>query len=276
MTKDAVRAYYATFAEREWQRLTNSDDGAIEYLLTCAMLERHLPRTGRMLDLGGGPGRYTIWLAQRGYQVVLADLSPTLLAIAQAQVAQAQLTDQVEAIVEADACDLSHWPNASFDAVVCLGPFYHLPDPRDRERAADELVRVLRPGGVAFIALMPRYTLLRRTLVVPDERKHLADPAWVARLMQHGIFDNRIAGRFTHGYGVQPAEIAPFFRQHGLEQLALLAAESVTGGMQGAVTEALAAEPTVRQPLFDVLVEVAHDPTILGMANHLLYIGRRS
>jgi S-adenosylmethionine-dependent methyltransferase len=80
--KDAVRAYYATFGEREWQRLTNPDDGAIEFALTQRLLATYLPPFGRILDLGRGPGRYTIWLVERSYQVVLADLSPELLAIA--------------------------------------------------------------------------------------------------------------------------------------------------------------------------------------------------
>ena len=157
MTKDTVRAYYASFGEREWQRLTNPDDGTVEFALTKQLLATYLPPSGRLLDLGGGPGRYTIWLAERGYQVVLADLSPELLAIARTQIVAADVDHQVEAIVEADACDLSRWPSASFDAVVCLGPFYHLPDPADRMRAAQELTRVLRPGGIAAVAFMPRY-----------------------------------------------------------------------------------------------------------------------
>ena len=43
MTKDAVRAYYASFGEREWQRLTNPDDGTVEFALTKELLVRYLP-----------------------------------------------------------------------------------------------------------------------------------------------------------------------------------------------------------------------------------------
>ena len=275
MTKDDVRAYYAVFAEREWQRLANADDGAVEFALTCAMLERYLPSAGRILDIGGGAGRYAIWLAERGYQVVLADLSPNLLELAQARIKEANAAEQVEAIVEADACDLSRWLDNSFDAVVCLGPFYHLPDSKDRERAARELVRVLRFGGTAFIALMPRLALLRRVLARPDERKNLADAAWTARLMEHGIFENTAAGKFTYAYGANTTEIEPFFRQYGLEQMRLLSAEGITDGIQKTVSEVLATESETRQEIFNLLVETADDPTILGAANHLLYIGQR-
>lgn len=74
MTADAVRAYYASFGEREWARLESPDDGRVEFLVTCHTLSAHLAPGTRVLDLGGGPGRYTIWLARQGHRVVLADL----------------------------------------------------------------------------------------------------------------------------------------------------------------------------------------------------------
>jgi S-adenosylmethionine-dependent methyltransferase len=151
--------------------------------VTTRTLREHLPPQGRILDLGGATGHYTIWLAQQGYQVVLADLSPNLLEIARDKIAQAGVQAQVEQIVTCDACDLARFPDCAFDAVLCLGPFYHLTDPADRERAACELVRVLKPGGVAVVAFMPLYSFLRRTLALKDERHHLAQPVFVARLI---------------------------------------------------------------------------------------------
>jgi S-adenosylmethionine-dependent methyltransferase len=275
MNKDDVRAYYAHFGEREWLRLTNPDDGAIEFTLTSHLLTTYLPPMGRILDLGGGPGRYTIWLAERGYRVVLADLSPELLRIAKAKIAEARVELQVDAVVEADACDLQLWADESFDAVLCLGPFYHLPDANDRHRAAAELARVLRPGGVAFVAFMPRYTFIRRTLAIPDERRHLLQPAWVAQLLSEGIFENDVPGRFTHGYGARPEEIAPFFSQFGLATIALLAAEGITGGLQGVITDLATSDPSVYQAALNILIETASDPSILGLGTHLVYIGRK-
>jgi len=60
-----VRAYYAGFGEREWRRLGKPADGRAEFAVTCHALGRHLPPGARVLDLGGGgPCRYTIWLAR--------------------------------------------------------------------------------------------------------------------------------------------------------------------------------------------------------------------
>src|SRR2546427_932325 len=138
-----VRDYYDVRGESEWHRLALPFDGAIEWELHRRTLERLLPSGARVLDLGGGPGRWTIWLARRGHHVVLADLSPAMLEIARREVAAANVADHVEAIAEADARDLSRWPAESFDAVLALGPFYHLVAAADRDRAA----RVCRRGG---------------------------------------------------------------------------------------------------------------------------------
>jgi hypothetical protein len=69
------------------------------------------------------------------------------------------------------------------------------------------------------MALIPRYALLRRTLALPGERQHLSDPRWRERLLQPGIFENDVPGRFTQGVWVQPAEIGPFFAQYGVEMM---------------------------------------------------------
>jgi ubiquinone/menaquinone biosynthesis C-methylase UbiE len=150
MTDDPVRDYYAAFGEMEWSRL-DRDEGVIEWIVNTTFIERHLAAGARVLDLGGGPGRYTGWLAARGHRVVLADLSPDLLDIARRRLT----SPNVEAIVEADARDLSTWSDGSFDAVLVLGPLYHLPEADDRTRAVREVMRVVRAGGIVFFALMP-------------------------------------------------------------------------------------------------------------------------
>ena len=275
MTSDAVLAYYSSFGAREWARLENPADGALEFAITRQALATHLPPNSQVLDIGGGPGRYTIWLAQQGHRIVLADLSPELLSIAKAKVEQAGVCEMVEDIVEANACDLSRWADDAFDAVLSLGPFYHLTDAEERHCAAVEMARVLRPGGIAFVALMPRYAFLRRTLAIPDERSHLAQPEFVARLLEDGIFINDLPGRFTHGYGARPEEIAPFFEQYGFTMLDLLATEGIVVDMQKSLAELAETNPDAYKAAFKVIVRTARDPSIFGMAMHLLYVGRR-
>ncbi len=274
MRKDSVRNYYAALDESEWQRLTRPE-GVIEFEVTTHALKKHLPAGGRILDIGGGPGRYSIWLAQRDYTVVLADLSPNLLDIARAKIAEAGVQSQVEEVVVCDACDLSRFAAESFDVVLCLGPFYHLVDPVDRERAATELVRVLKPRGMAFIAFMPLYTFLRRTLALKDERQHLAQPDFVARLMNEGVFLNDVPDRFNAGYGVRPQEVAPFLERHGLKTIELLADTGFAAPHAQHLAELAESDPQAYVGAMDIIISTANDPSILGASIHLLYVGQK-
>lgn len=274
--RDDVRDYYDSLGEREWGRLTRPDDGALEFAVTCQAIEDYLPEGARVLDIGAGPGRYSLWLAERGHRVTAADLSPALVAIAREKAAASGASALIDEIVVADARDLSRWADASFDAVLALGPFYHLPDQADRERAAREAARVLRPGGTAFIALMPRYALLRRTLALPDERRRLASPEFIARVLDEGVFENDVSGRFTGGYGVRPEEVEPFFARHGLTMCGLLATESIVPDLQEPLAALAKDDPGAYRLMLNVVMRASADPSILGMANHLLYVGRKA
>jgi S-adenosylmethionine-dependent methyltransferase len=273
--RSPVKNYYASFGEHEWERLGRPADGAVEHAVTLAAVDRHVGHGSKILDIGGGPGRYAIALGKRGHRVTLADLSPELLAIARKKVHAAHAEDQVTEIVEADACDLSRWDTGSFDAALSLGPFYHLIEEREREVAARELARVVRPGGHAFVAAMSRLGFLQRTIALPDERHHLLDAEWLRRLFEDDVFENEVPGRFTIGYGVQSGEIEQLLEDHGFAVLEVMSAESVSIGIESQVGDVIEAGGQMAEDLFRIMVDLAADPRLLGTARHLLLVGRR-
>ena len=275
--RDDVRAYYRGFAGREWDRLASPADGAVELLVTTDALARHLPPASRVLDIGGGPGRYALWLAERGHRVTLADLSPELLAIARERLTAAppDVRDRVEAIVEVDAVDLGRWADATFDAALSLGPFYHLPDPRERSTAIGELARVVRPGGVVFVAAMPRLALLQRTIALEDERHRLLDDSWLNALLEHGVFTNDVRGRFTGAHGVDDGEAESWLTEAGFDVLEVSSAESLSLGIEAAVAAVLEEDGPLARSLRQLLLRHARDPRVLGLARHLLLVGRK-
>jgi len=276
MNSGDIRAYYAAFGQREWQRLERAE-GIVEFSVTTAMLEAHLPAGGCVLDVGGGPGRYAEWLADHGYRVTLADLSPELLDIARARLlARHASGGSIAEITEVDARDLSRWPNACFDAVLSLGPMYHMPHAVDRDRATRELARVLRPGGVAFVALMPWLAFVRRTIFLADERRHLADPDFVAALRDRGEFFNDVPERFTGGYGVRPEDVKPFFEGYGFATRTLVSTHGLANGIEDELIATCNTDPKAYDAAMRLVIDTAADPGLLGLAGHLLYVAERT
>lgn len=275
MSIDEVRDYYSAMSQREWSRLADPAGGAMEFAVNCHFISTHLPPESRVLDLGGGPGRYTIWLAGRGHQVVLADLSPVMLDIARQQIASSPDVQHVEGIVEADARDLSRWPNGSFDALLALGPFYHLTDPDQLALAASESARVLRKDGTAFIAVMPRYALLRRMAHRDFERPRLSDSLTVSRLLNEGIFFGAVPDRFTAANAFRVEDVVPFFESHGFETVDLLSSEGACVALSEEAVAQLSADEAAWPRYVQLAIETAHDPSIFGFAGHLLYVGRK-
>lgn len=277
--EDPIRTYYDVSGEREWERLVQPDDGAIERALHERALRTYLPPIVDptdppwVLDVGGGPGRWTFWLVEHGYAASLVELSPKLVALARRRMAEFPFAVQnrIERLSTGDARDLSRFPDACFDAALSLGPFYHLQSAEDRDRAASELRRVLKPGGVCFAAVMPRHLRLLAAALDPGETRPL--PELAAEILDHGRFDDPRPGRFTGAHLVDPADVAPFFARHGFETLRLMASQGPLATLQADVAALAERDPARHRDLLEYAWRVAGDPSILGLAGHLLYIG---
>jgi len=102
----------------------------------------------RVLEVGCGPGRIWRELAERwpaDLAITLTDLSPGMVDEAVRTVRSLDRWQRVAGQL-ADVCALP-FPDASFDVVLAMHMLYHAPD---RDRAAAEIARVLRPGGIAI------------------------------------------------------------------------------------------------------------------------------
>src|SRR5204862_1547957 len=133
------------------QHRFSSPGGQLEFTRTRELLQRYLPPPPAViLDVGGGPGTYALWLAGLGYEVHLIDILP--LHVEQAlRASEASSRARLAGAVVGDARHLDV-PDGSADAVLLLGPLYHLIERSDRLAALREAHRVLRAGGVIFAA----------------------------------------------------------------------------------------------------------------------------
>jgi 2-polyprenyl-3-methyl-5-hydroxy-6-metoxy-1,4-benzoquinol methylase len=145
-----IRAYYD--AGGEDSRLLDHPGGRLEYLRTRDVLRRMLPPApATVLDVGGGSGVHAQWLAADGYAVHLVDPVPRHVHAA------AALPGVTAALGDARALA---GPDGAFDAVLLLGPLYHLLERAERVRALAEARRVCRRGGPVVAATISRYAPL--------------------------------------------------------------------------------------------------------------------
>jgi ubiquinone/menaquinone biosynthesis C-methylase UbiE len=146
-------SFFDDYGESEWTRFEDGRTPAPSLDVHLDRLRRIVKSGDRVLDVGAGPGRFTIELARLGAQVSVADLSTGQLELNREHVEAVGLEERVSERVQADVLDLGRWEDASFDATVCFGgPLSYVVDRADDGIA--ELVRVTRPGGHVLVSVM--------------------------------------------------------------------------------------------------------------------------
>ena len=142
---DAIRTHYDSNPQKEWDRLQKRFP--YEKHITVRMMDRYIQPGDTILDIGGGPGHYSVHYARQGHTVTLLDLSDENVRFAKKKARQYGV--KITAL-QGDATDLSGFPDNSFDTVFLMGPLYHLMNEENRIRALQEARRVLKPGGYLF------------------------------------------------------------------------------------------------------------------------------
>ncbi|HEX2076471.1 MAG TPA: methyltransferase domain-containing protein [Longimicrobium sp.] len=265
----AVRTYYETAPEE--QRLATGP-GQLERARTQELVERFLPPAPRVvLDVGGGPGVHARWLAERGYEVHLIDPVPRMVAQASAQAAGSRAAIATCSVGDARRLD---WPDGSADAVLLLGPLYHLQDAADREVALREAFRVLKAGGVLFAAGISRFASALDGLA----RDLLADPAFAAiveRDLADGRHDNPTAEPeyFTTAYFHRPDELGTEIERAGFRLQGVFGLEGPAWLLPD--FEARWQDVARRGRLLQVLRQLETEPSVLGVSAHMLAVAHR-
>ena len=261
---EIVKRFYDETVNYEWERLNRHK---VEYELTKRYINRYIKPGDKVLDLGGGPGRYSIYLAEIGCDVTLADLSQKNIdfGLNKAKELGVPLSG-----IQVDSRDLSTIEDEQYDHVLCMGPMYHLKDENDRVKTIKECMKKLNPNGTIFVAFVSSYSfvwdyLIRNPdLILSDERRsHL-------NVM---LDDVNFAGEgFTDNYFIRPKDVLPFFKQFQLEKLHLLNCESFLYLREA---ELLNRPSEVVSAWLDLAEQVCEREDILSLAEHIMYIGKK-
>lgn len=259
--------YYSNFDE--WGRL---DREPLEFFINWHYMKKYLPFRCHVLDNGAGPGKYSMALAKEGYRVTLSDVTPRLVEVAQVKAAELGIEGQFDGFHVLNAVKLAGLRDNLYDASFMLGPLYHLQKEEERILAVSELHRVTKPGGIVFVAFQSRMRMTLTSLQLPRHwRPHDSMDA-IQAFRSSGVFNHADSGRFTNAYYFDLEEITPFMESHGFETIQLIGSSSI-GGLLSQEQIIYWEERGDYPKLLDLLIELAQDPSILGVSSHLLYIG---
>lgn len=264
--KEAVRTHYDTDPKKEWDRLQKRHP--YEKYITVHMMDRYIRPGDRILDIGGGPGHYSVHYAKQGHDVTLLDLSDGNVRFAKQKARQYGV--KITAL-QGDAMDLSRFADATFDTVFLMGPLYHLMSEESRTRAVREAKRVLKPGGCLFCSFILMFggviyglRELEETILMPKEQQYFEVTAKDESL----AFD-----AFTYSYmnTVRDAEQL-LASVSGLRTKAVFGQESILSPYRNE----LAKQPKkIRMAWFDYALRFCEKRDYLTHTEHLMIVSQK-
>ena len=257
--RDLIASFFDAYGEREWRRLESTPRERVSFEVHRRLLDENVRPGDRVLEVGAGPGRFTLELASLGARVAVTDVSPRQLELHREKTAG--IEEAIEERTLADVIDLSRFEDSSFDVVVAYGgPVSYVVERADE--AVAELLRVTRPGGRVLITFMSLVGTVRMAF---DFFPELIEKFGWERAVGDVIRTGDLDGEINNGHVMRMyrwRHVQELLARHPCRLLAASAANylSVERG------DALERDPR----WLDVEVELCREPGILDAGTHIV------
>lgn len=273
---ETTRSFYNTWGANEWERLESSLENRINYRIHRELLGELVRPGDKVLEAGAGPGRFTIEMARAGAELTVCDLSDVQLGINREKVTEAGLADRVTGWHQADIVDLSRFPEQGYDVVVCVGSVLSCVLDRIPE-AFDQLVRLLRPGGVLIVSVTSRFGYLRASLgqVLPLVTAGGQLAAVDAAVATGDIANVRADIDLLTTHFFTWAELREHFTSRSCEVVAASASNFLSADSP-LLDETLLTDPEVLEAFTRWELEACRQPGALDSGTHIIAAARRA
>jgi len=262
--KQMVRDTYNKDVPLEWERLLRHP---VEYAITRRYLDRYIKSGDKVLDIGGGPGRYALYLAEKGCDVTLLDLSDANIVFAKGRAAEQNLA--ITAIC-GDACFADTLVSGRYDHVLLMGPLYHLPEEADRIKAVNAAIRLLKTNGLLFSAFISSYAAVWDYLArVPETILDPEEDIYYTRMSKDEDFSGL---SFTQTHFIRPKGVVSFMEKFPIKKLHLIGGESILALREPELTQE---PPEVLEKWIDFAADLCERDEFLCLSHHFLHIGRK-
>jgi SAM-dependent methyltransferase len=261
-----VKAHYDADPQKEWDRLAG---GKFEFRIASHYIEKYIKPGDSVLDIGGGPGRYSIWLAQKGCDVTLLDLSEQSIEFARNKAAEYGVSIKTFA---GDARYINANPKLAkkYDHILIMGPLYHLVDESDRVDVTRSAISRLKRGGklfASFISLTGGMVFMLREC--PELITLPAEQSFIYALTAGKSFGG---DGFTRAHFAYPDSVEPFMKQFPLKKLHLFAQEGISSPFYHRI---MPLPQDAIEEWYRISLAVCEKPEFLSYSEHLMYVGEK-
>lgn len=244
--------------------------GPLEFERNKELIGHYLPKKGTVIDVGGGPGIYSEWLAGLGYEVILID--PVEKHIRQADKRSMKSKKPFKSLL-GEAQKLGLADNIA-DVVILHGPLYHLQSKADRLRAVSEAKRVLKPKGVLLgFAINHTASTIAALLNGFIHAPEIFDMCMEE--LKTGIHTppKNMPGVLPSAYFHRPDELKVEFEEVGLTYLNTYAVEGVIW-MDKNYFETRS-DSKKKEKIMELVKVTENDPGLLSLSPHMMIAGRK-
>lgn len=263
---EKVREYYDENAEIEWNRL-NNPYSRVEYESTLYLIKKYFPKIGHIIDIGSGPGRYSLELLKRGYKVSLLDISKNELDIAKEKIEDAKLA--AEAYYCKSALELEDIEDETYDGVLVMGPLYHLHTLEERQKVLKDTYRILKNKGVALISYINTWGALKAS--VSEFPESFRDKKHFKRYIE-GDLKFTQEESFTDTYFTTPPLALKEIQDSGLKLISYAGAESFISGLNIQMKNLYNDMPEIYDNYIKTAPEYCELPQYRDATEHLTFI----
>jgi len=254
-----LELYYNKFNE---EKRLDSRHGQVEFITSMKYIHKYLSLLGKdkshikILDVGAGTGRYSIPLAEEGYDVTAIELVKHNLGRLK------QKSQRVKAY-QGNAMKLKRFDDNTFDAVLVFGPMYHLHEKEEKLKALLEAKRVTKPGGVIFVAyIMNEYSVITYAF----KERHIKEG--LANGMLDESFHCTRKANDLYSF-VRTEDIADLNEEVGLQRIQLVAADGAANYIRPFLN---ALDEEEFQYFIDYHLSTCERGDLLGASGHLVDI----
>lgn len=263
-SRDIIRNFYDQNSQQEWDRL---DRHPYEFAITTHMMDRYIKAGDSILDIGGGPGRYSLHYLEKGNPVTLTDLSQGNIDFAM------RLASERELPLRSLACDallIQEYVEDKFDHVFLMGPLYHLLDEAERIQAVKSAMAMLKPNGILYASFLLMFSgIIYFLREAPEQVVQPSEQVWLDAVRQQISWGGNA---FTRAFFIDQDKVLPFMQQFDLELLHLFGQEGITSTHN----YDLQMQPEeIQNAWINLSIDLCEIPKYLSHSEHAMVVARK-